>query len=148
MPPYLSDMSGNYFLWLHESLGDGSLLGQNKWKEFSFIRTSSLSEQTLKLPSLPSNRKDFVFKLQEHPSVLRVHPPKSKTVSNFEISFAFLFELSVSFLDSEFSSKISETALYVLRVLDCFLLNNYCLIRFWVDCACFRHKNWVFGYVE
>ena len=148
MPPYWSDMSGNYFLWLHESPGDGSLFGQNKWEEFSFIRTPSLSERSSCLPSLSRNRKDFVFKLQEHPSVLRIHPPNSKTVSSFFIIFKFLVEWSVSFLDSDLWSLISETALNVLRVLDCFLLNNYCLIRLGVVYACFWYKFWVFRYTK
>ena len=148
MPPYWSDMSGNYFLWLHESPGDGSLFGQNKWEEFSFIRTPSLSERSNRLLSLSRTRKNFVFKLQKHPSVLRVHPPKSKTVSKFFVVFKFLVERSVSFLDSDLWSLISEIALNVLRVLDCLLLNNYCLIRLGVVYACFWYKFWVFRYTK
>ena len=108
MPPYYPDMSDINFLWLHESPGDGSLLGQNKWKEFSFIRTSFLSDCSSRLHSLSRTRRNFVFKLQETVSVLHLHPLKFKTVSIFFITFEFLIELSVSFLDSDSWSLISE----------------------------------------
>ena len=121
-----------------DNINDGISIYSNTF----IVWTFELSVFSLK------NTYTFRLQAQEIISVPRTHPPNSKTVSRFFIFFKFLIELSVSFLDSDLWSLISETALNVLRVLDCFLLNNYCLIRLGVVYACFWYKFWVFRYTK
>ena len=68
MPPYWSDMSDIYFLWLHASQSDDSFFWQLKRGNLSFIQTFLLSEQTLKLSSC--SRKPRTLRLQAQSSTL------------------------------------------------------------------------------